>query len=128
MGYVDGFLIPVPNGRKDEYRAHEEKWWPWFRDKGATGLVVSWGDDVPEGKQTDFRRAVALAADETVVFAWMTWPDKATRDKAYAGMMADDMDMGDIARALAKGWADARGKPPCRWKRPSTLPRPRPGS
>ena len=46
MGYVDGFLIPVPNGRKDEYRAHEEKWWPWFRDKGATGLVITWGDDV----------------------------------------------------------------------------------
>lgn len=96
MGYVDGFLIPVSNARKDEYRAHEEKWWPWFRDKGAVGLVITWGDDVPEGKQTDFRRAVALAADETVVFAWMTWPDKATRDQAYAGMMADDMDMGDM--------------------------------
>ena len=47
MGYVDGFLIPVPNARKEEYRAHEEKWWPWFRDKGATGLVVCWGDEVP---------------------------------------------------------------------------------
>ena len=35
-------------------------------------------------------------ADETVVFAWMTWPDKATRDKAFAGMMEDDMDMGDM--------------------------------
>ena len=89
MSYVDGFLIPVPNARKDEYRAHEEKWWPWFRDKGATGLVVCWGDDVPAGKVTDFQRAVALKPDETVVFAWMTWPDKATRDKAFAGMMND---------------------------------------
>ena len=93
MAYVDGFLIPVPNARKDEYRAHEEKWWPWFQGKGATGLVVCWGDEVPEGKQTDFRRAVDLQADETVVFAWMTWPDKATRDKAFAGMM-EDADMG----------------------------------
>ena len=89
MSYVDGFLIPVSNARKAEYRAHEAKWWPWFRDKGAVGLVVCWGDEVPEGKQTDFRRAVDLQADETVVFAWMTWPDKATRDKAYAGMMSD---------------------------------------
>jgi uncharacterized protein YbaA (DUF1428 family) len=93
MAYVDGFLIPVPNARKDEYRAHEEKWWPWFRDKGASGLMVCWGDDVKAGKVTDFERAVALEPDETVVFAWMTWPDKATRDKAFAKMMEDE-DMG----------------------------------
>lgn len=96
MGYVDGFLIPVSNARKAEYQAHEAKWWPWFRAKGATGLVVCWGDEVPEGKQTDFRRAVDLQAEETVVFAWMTWPDKATRDKAFAGMMEGDMDMADM--------------------------------
>lgn len=97
MPYVDGFLIPVPNARKEEYRAHEAKWWPWFRDKGATGLVVCWGDEVPEGTQTDFRRAVDLQADETVVFAWMTWPDKATRDKSFAAMMEDNsMDMAEM--------------------------------
>ncbi|RYI25164.1 MAG: DUF1428 domain-containing protein [Acetobacteraceae bacterium] len=96
MAYIDGFLIPVPNARKDEYRAHEEKWWPWFRDKGATSMTVAWGDDVQAGKQTDFQRAVALQADESVVFAWMVWPDKATRDKAFAGMMEDGMDMGEM--------------------------------
>ncbi len=89
MAYVDGFLIPVPDARKEEYRAHEEKWWPYFKDKGATSLVVCWGDEVPDGKVTDFRRAVDLQAGETVVFAWMTWPDKATRDTAFAAMMGD---------------------------------------
>ncbi len=89
MSYVDGFLIPVEDGRKEDYRAHEEKWWPSFRDKGAKSMTVCWGDDVPEGKQTDFRRAVDLKEGESVVFCWMTWPDKATRDKAYADMMAD---------------------------------------
>lgn len=69
MSDVDGFLIPVPIGRKEEYRAHEEKWWPWFPDKGATGLVACRGDEAPEGKQTDSRRAVALPEDGTVVFA-----------------------------------------------------------
>lgn len=89
MAYVDGFLIPVATGRKEDYAAHERQWWPWFRDHGATGLMVCWGDDVPEGEVTDFRRAVDLHADETVVFAWMTWPDKATRDKAFQAMMED---------------------------------------
>jgi len=96
MPYIDGFLIPVRTADRDAFRDFEAHWWPTFRDKGALSLVLGWGDDVPAGKVTDFRRAVDLRDDETVVFAWMTWPDKATRDKAYAGMMADDMDMGDM--------------------------------
>ncbi|MEZ5885708.1 MAG: DUF1428 domain-containing protein [Paracoccaceae bacterium] len=91
MTYVNGFLIPVSDARKEEYRAHEAHWWPWFRDHGATGLVVCWGEDVPLGKQTDFRRAVDLREGETVVFAWMTWPDKATHDRAFAAMSDTDM-------------------------------------
>ncbi|MCB6176524.1 DUF1428 domain-containing protein [Rhodobacter sp. Har01] len=87
MAYIDGFVIPVPTASREIYRAHEEKWWPSFRDMGALTLVVGWGDEVPPGKQTDFLRAVAAQPDETVVFAWMTWPDKATRDAAYKTMM-----------------------------------------
>lgn len=97
MAYVDGFLIPVPDSRKDEYREHEEKWWPWFRDKGAVSMTVCWGDDVKAGRVTDFERSVALQADETVVFAWMIWPDKATRDKAFENMMDDSaMEMAEM--------------------------------
>ncbi len=89
MSYIDGFVIPVPTARREDYRAHEAKWWPTFRAMGAQSLVVGWGDEVPPGKQTDFLRAIAATPDETVVFAWMTWPDKATRDAAYKKMMED---------------------------------------
>lgn len=86
MAYIDGFLIPVRNEDREKYRAHELHWWPVFRDAGALSLVVGWGDDVPPGKHTDFLKAVDLQPGETTVFAWMTWPDKATRDAAYRMM------------------------------------------
>jgi uncharacterized protein YbaA (DUF1428 family) len=89
MPYIDGFVIPVPTAKREEYRAHEAKWWPTFQKGGAQSLVVGWGDEVPPGKQTDFLRAVEAKPDETVVFCWMTWPDKATRDAAYKKMMDD---------------------------------------
>lgn len=91
--YIDGFVIPVANERREEYRAHETKWWPMFKDLGALTLVAGWGDDVPPGKQTDFQRSVDLQEGESVVLCWMTWPDKPTRDKAYAKMMEDNDSM-----------------------------------
>jgi uncharacterized protein YbaA (DUF1428 family) len=48
-----------------------------------------WGDDVPDGKVTDFRRAVQATAEATVAFAWVEWPDKATRDAAMKKMVED---------------------------------------
>ncbi len=84
--YIDGFVIAVPTAREEDYRAHEAKWWPHFQKMGALSLVVGWGDDVPPGKLTDFQRAVQAKDDETVVFCWMTWPDKDTRNAAYKVM------------------------------------------
>ena len=87
MPYIDGFLIPVRTEDREAYRLHELNWWPKFKALGALTLVAGWGDDVPPGKQTDFLHAVDLQEGETVVFCWMTWPDKATRDAGYAKMM-----------------------------------------
>ena len=60
-----------------------------FADLGATRILECWGDDVPDGKVTDFRRAVQATEDEAVVFSWVEWPDKATREAAMGKM--DDL-------------------------------------
>ena len=76
MAYVDGFVLAVPNDKKDAYRRHAIKTAPMLKEHGALSMVECWGDDVPEGKLTSFPMAVKCEADETVVFSWMTWPSK----------------------------------------------------
>jgi uncharacterized protein YbaA (DUF1428 family) len=89
-GYVDGFIVPVTEGRRDAYRELASKMAKTFRQHGATRVVESIADDVPHGKVTDFYRAVKAEDGETVVFSFIEWPDKATRDDAWQKMMADE--------------------------------------
>lgn len=87
--YVQGFVIPVPEGKKQAYRDVAEKYWPIARKNGALEHVEAWEADVPEGKQTDFRKAVDLKDGEKVLFSWVVWPDKATADAANEQIMND---------------------------------------
>jgi uncharacterized protein YbaA (DUF1428 family) len=89
MTYIDGFVAAVPTANKQKFIDHAKKGDSVFVELGATRVLECWGDDVPEGKVTDFRRAVQARDDETVVFSWVEWPDKATRDKAMPKMMDD---------------------------------------
>jgi uncharacterized protein YbaA (DUF1428 family) len=89
MTYVQGFVVAVPAANKEAYRKHAADAAPIFREFGATRLVEAWGDDVPEGKLTDFKGAVKAAPDEVVVFSWLEFPDKAVADAANEKMMSD---------------------------------------
>ena len=89
MSYVDGFVIAVPTANKEKFIAHAREFDPMFLEFGATRVLECWGDDVPPGKVTDFFRAVQATADEAVVYSWVEWPDKATRDEGVRKMMED---------------------------------------
>ncbi|MEZ5650941.1 MAG: DUF1428 domain-containing protein [Burkholderiaceae bacterium] len=90
MSYVDGFVIAVPTANKQKFIDHAKMGDGVFIDLGAKRVLECWGDDVPDGKLTDFRRAVQAKEDETIVFSWIEWPDKATRDAAFKKMMSPD--------------------------------------
>ena len=89
MRYIEGFVVAVPTANREEYRRHAADAQPIFREFGAARMVEAWGDDVPEGKVTDFRMAVQAKAEEDVVFSWFEYPSKEARDAANAKMRSD---------------------------------------
>ena len=89
MAYVDGYVIPVPTEQKAAYIKIAKEAAVIFKDHGATSVVENWGDDVPAGTITSFPMAVKCSDEETVVFAWISWPSKAVRDKGMKAAMAN---------------------------------------
>jgi uncharacterized protein YbaA (DUF1428 family) len=97
--YVCGLVIPVREDRLDDYRRWAENGAAFFREYGCLEIVESWEDFVPDGKTTDFRKAVAAQPGEKIVFTWQVWPDKESFQAAEARMHEDPR-------------MDAAGEPP----------------
>jgi len=84
MAYIDGFVLAVPTTKKQAFFDMAKSVDSMFLEYGATRVMECWGEDVPHGKLTDFFMAVQAKEDESVVFSWIEWPDKATRDAGMA--------------------------------------------
>ena len=89
MSYIDGFVIAVPKGKLDAYKAMARECMPIWKEFGASDYVESVGDDTPYGEVTSFPRAVQAKDDEVVIFSWITYKDRATRDAANKKIMED---------------------------------------
>ena len=88
--YVCGLVVPVPDDRQEAYRQWAESSAAFFKEYGCLEIVESWEDYVPDGKQTDFRRAVAATPDEKIVFVWQVWSDRETFQAAEERMHRDE--------------------------------------
>jgi uncharacterized protein YbaA (DUF1428 family) len=89
MTYVDGFVLAVPSANRGAFLKHATEAASLFKEFGATRVVECWGDDVPEGKLTDFAGAVKASENEVVVFGWLEFPSKEIRSAAHEKMRSD---------------------------------------
>ncbi|MCY4049733.1 MAG: DUF1428 domain-containing protein [Hyphomicrobiales bacterium] len=96
MTYVDGFVAAVPTENKEKFIKHAKIAADVVKECGALKTVECWGDDVPDGELTSLPMAVKKQAGETVVFSWIIWPDKETRDKGMKQIMEDPRMQEDV--------------------------------
>ena len=89
MSYIDGFILPLPNGKEEEYRKQAETFARKATEQGAIGTVEALGDNLEHGKTTDFFMAVKAEENENVIFSFIIWPDKQVRDAGWEKIMAD---------------------------------------
>jgi uncharacterized protein YbaA (DUF1428 family) len=87
--YVDGFVVPVPKDRIEDYRKYAGMTLDVWMEHGALSAVEAMGDDVPDGVTTSFPMAVKLEPGEVVFFSFITYRDRAHRDAVNALVQED---------------------------------------
>jgi uncharacterized protein YbaA (DUF1428 family) len=87
--YVDGFIVPVPKKKLDEYRRMAEEAGKIWREHGALEFRECVAEDVKVGKLTSFPRSVIRKPGETVFFSWIVYKSRADRDRINAKVMKD---------------------------------------
>ena len=90
--YVDGFIVPVPVKKLDAYRSMAKKAGLIWKEHGALDFVECVADHVKVGKVTSFPRSIKRKPGETVVFSWIVYKSRASRDSVNKKVMADPRD------------------------------------
>ncbi len=89
MAYIDGYAYAVAEADKEAFIEFALVSAKFFKKHGALRVVEAWGDEVPDGDTTSFPMAVKRKEGEAVLFSWVEWPDKATRDASFEKVMKD---------------------------------------
>lgn len=90
MSYVDGFVLPVPEGKLDAYRKMSETAGAVWKEHGALAYKECVLEDKSESEYTTtFPAITGLKAGETVIFAYIVYKSREHRDEVNAKVMAD---------------------------------------
>lgn len=92
MRYIDGYVLPVPKKKLDQYKKMARDAGKVWMKHGALEYVESVGDDltsVNEWGGTAFPALANCKRTETVIFAFIIYKSKAHRDRVNAKVMKD---------------------------------------
>jgi len=89
MAYIDGFLLAIPKGKLQAYRAIARRAGRVWKEHGALEYRECAGDDLATRMGAPFPRVAKAKPGETVVFSWIVYKSRAHRDRVNAKVMND---------------------------------------
>jgi uncharacterized protein YbaA (DUF1428 family) len=87
--YIDGFVIPIPKEKIEQYREIATKAGALWKEHGALEYMETVGDDLDVKDLVPFPKLAGAKEDETVVFSYIVYESRAHRDAVNAKVMAD---------------------------------------
>ena len=89
MGFVDGFVLPVPRKNVGEYLRISRKAGKVWKEHGALEYKECVGADLKSKMSPPFTRLVKAKPNETVVFSWILYKSRTHRDRVNRKVMKD---------------------------------------
>ena len=87
--YIDGFVLPVPGSRLVDYQRVAEAVGEIYKEHGALDYLEYAGDDMQRGGTRSFVDLAGSEDGEIVVFGWIIYESRESRDKVNALVEAD---------------------------------------
>lgn len=87
--YIDGFVLPIPGDRLNEYKRVAAAVAEIWREHGALDYREYAGDDLVLAGTRSFTDLVAAGEGETIVFGWVEFESREARDRANERVASD---------------------------------------
>lgn len=97
--YIDGFALPIPINHLNEYRVAAEKVAEIWKEHGALAYFEYVGDDMKLEGTSSFSEVLGAKEDETIVFGWVVFESRESRDRANK-LVSSDPRMVDLIDPL----------------------------
>ncbi len=101
--YVDGFVLPVPRDRLNEYKRLAEAVAEIWKEHGALDYREFVGDDLRLEGTRSFTDLIAATEDEVIVFGWVVFDSREARDLVNKKVAADPR-MADLIASSNSGF------------------------
>ena len=105
--YIDGFVLPIPLDRLDNYKRVVEAVAEVWKEHGALDYREFIGDDLHLEGTRSFKDVAEASTQEAVIFGWVVFESREARDRANE-KVASDPRMAELMGSAETGFDAAR--------------------